>query len=230
MSVAALFGRAWRAIYSRLRAREPNLVGDRDVEWSWICGHIPPGSGEALDFGNGGSFLGLAAAQRGYDVLAVDLEEIVWPYAHPRLRLVRGDILTLPIAERRFDLVLSCSTVEHVGLVGRYGVASGNVDGDLEAMARIRSLMKPGGVMLMTIPVGRDAVFAPLCRVYGETRLPALLRGFDVEEQVYWVKDQRNLWQVADRASALAFEADARSWTALRNVYALGLFVLRRPG
>jgi len=43
------------------------LVGDRDVEWSWIVSHMPLGPGEALDFGcGGGSWLGLVAARRGH--------------------------------------------------------------------------------------------------------------------------------------------------------------------
>lgn len=227
MAVGSRIVSLWRRIYGRLAAREPNLVGDRDVEWSWIAGHIPPGPGEAMDFGNGGSFLGLAAAQRGFNVSAVDLGDITWPYEHPRLRLVRGDVLTLPFETHRFDLVLSCSTVEHVGLVGRYGVAEGKPDGDLEAMARLRSLMKPGGTMLMTVPVGQDAVFSPLCRVYGSTRLPKLLSGYKVEKEAYWMKDDRNKWQTVDRGTAVGFVADVTSWTSLRNVYALGLFVLR---
>lgn len=229
MSLVSLAGRAARRVAARLTAREPNLVGDRDIEWSWIAGHIPPGEGPALDFGSGGSSMALAAAQRGYDVTAVDLEPLAWPYEHPRLRFVRGDILTLPLPERHFRLILSCSTVEHVGLAGRYGVAEGNPHGDLDAMARLRGLMAPAGRMLLTIPVGQDAVFRPLCRVYGNERLPRLLRGYAIEAEAYWVKDGSNRWQVCDRQTATAFRADAGSWNSLRNVYALGLFVLR-PG
>jgi len=123
----------------------------------------------------------------------------------------------------------NCSTVEHVGLVGRYGVTENRPDGDLEAMARLRELMKPGGIMLLTIPVGRDAVFAPLCRVYGRERLPLLLEGYIVEKEAFWVKDRENRWVQADRETALDFEASAGSWDPLQNVYALGCFVLRKP-
>jgi hypothetical protein len=141
---------------------------------------------------------------------------------------VQGDILTLPFAAGQFELVLNCSTIEHVGLAGRYGVLDEKRDGDLAAMGRLRTIMKVGGTMLMTIPVGQDAVFAPLCRVYGERRLPALLDGFTIKEEEYWVKERDNRWQTASRRTALAFRADAGSWTPLRNIYALGLFVLRR--
>jgi hypothetical protein len=83
--------------------------------------------------------------------------------------------------------------------------------------------------MLLTVPVGVDAVFAPLTRVFGERRLPRLLAGYQVEDETYWVKDAHNRWVKADRETALAFESSAGSWNPLQNVYALGCFVLR-PG
>ncbi|MGB9591418.1 MAG: methyltransferase domain-containing protein, partial [Candidatus Kryptoniota bacterium] len=143
----------------RKKSRVINLLGDRDIEWSWVTAQMPLGPGEALDFGPGGSYLGLIAAQRGFNVTAVDIEPVQWPYIHPQLHFVQGDILRLPLPKERFDLVINCSTVEHVGLVGRYGVTEDRPNGDLEAMARLKELMKPGGIMLLTIPVGQDAVF-----------------------------------------------------------------------
>jgi len=190
---------------------------------------MPSGPGEALDFGTGGSHLALMAAQRDFNVTAVDLEPVQWPYVHPRLRFIQGDILKLPLPREHFDLVINCSTVEHVGLVGRYGVTENRPDGDLEAMAHLQGLMKPGGVMLLTVPVGQDAVFAPLCRVYGRERLPRLLDGYIVEKEAFWVKDQENCWVQADKETALSFQASAGSWDPLQNVYALGCFVLRKP-
>lgn len=206
-----------------------NLLGDRDIEWSWVTSQMSSGPGEALDFGSGGSPLALVAAQRGFSVTAVDLEPVHWPYVHPELRFVRGDILKLPLPAEHFDLIINCSTVEHVGLAGRYGVTENCPDGDLEAMKRLWELMKPGGVMLLTIPLGQDAVFTPLTRVYGRERLPRLLEGYVVEKEAFWVKDQENRWVQADRETALDFEASAGSWDPLQNVYALGCFVLKKP-
>lgn len=205
-----------------------NLLGDRDIEWSWVGSQIPPGPGEALDFGPGGSHLALTAAQRGFNVTAVDLETVQWPYLYPGLCFICGDILRLSLPVEHFDLVINCSTVEHVGLAGRYGVTESRPDGDLEAMARLRELMKPGGVMLLTIPIGEDGVFAPLCRVYGAHRLPRLLEGYTVEKEVFWVKDSQNRWVLDNREIALNFKASAGSWDPLQNVYALGCFVLRK--
>lgn len=205
-----------------------NLLGDRDVEWSWVAARMPAGPGEALDFGPGGSALGLLAAQRGFRVTAVDISEVRRPYRHPDLVDLQGDLLVLPLSPGRFDLVVNCSTVEHVGLAGRYGVAAERPDGDLEAMARLRELLRPGGTMLLTVPVGLDAVFAPRCRVYGAERLPRLLSGYAVEEEVFWMKNAANQWVLCPRAEALALPASVSEDDALRNVHALGCFRLRR--
>lgn len=207
-----------------------NLLGDRDIEWSWIASQMPSGPGDALDFGAGGSHLALIAAQRGFTVTAIDLESVRWPYFHPRLRFMRGDILKLRLPEEHFDLVINCSTVEHIGLAGRYGVTKNRPDGDLEAMTCLRGLMKANGIMLLTIPVGQDAVFAPLCRVYGKERLPRLLNGYLVESEDFWVKDRENRWVQCEKETALKFEASAGSWDPRQNVYALGCFVLKKPG
>ena len=85
----------------------PNLVGDRAVEWSWIASQLPAGPGSALDFGPGGSYLGLIAALRGFTVTAIDLEPVQWPYLHDQLQFVQGDILHVDLPEHHFDLVIN---------------------------------------------------------------------------------------------------------------------------
>jgi len=206
----------------------PNLLGDRDIEWSWVAAHIPGTKGTALDFGPGGSYLGLIAAHRGYKVTALDLEPPQWPYIHPRLGQQHGDILKTDFRKNHFDLILNCSTVEHVGLSGRYGVTSDNPDGDLTAMGRLRDLLKPSGRMILTIPVGSDGVFPPLARVYGSQRLPLLLKGYKILTEVYWTKNNENKWVQSEKRHALAAQAFAGSWNPLKNYYGIGCFVLQR--
>jgi hypothetical protein len=73
--------------------------------------------------------------------------------------------------------------------------------------------------MLLSVPVGRDAVFSPWHRVYGPERLPRLLDGFAVEASEFWVKDADNRWITAEEATALATQP-------LERLYGLGCFVL----
>lgn len=198
----------------------PNLEGDRYIEYSQIAAHLPRGPGKALEFGCGRSYLALMAAQRGFDVTAIDLTPVDWPYVHPRLRFIQKDIFDLNFPLSSLDLIINCSAIEHVGL-GRYGDHP-DTNGDLGAMKLLGSLLKPGGVMLLTIPVGQDAVFAPRHRVYGPERLPLLLDGYLVDNKDYWTKDGRNRWVIVEEDEALTREPTP-------SVYSLGCFVLKTP-
>jgi len=77
---------------------------------------------------------------------------------------------------RKFDVVLSISSIEHDGL-GRYGDPI-NPRGDLAAMDAMADLLKPHGKLYLAVPIGRDAIVWNAHRIYGEKRLPMLLKGW----------------------------------------------------
>jgi SAM-dependent methyltransferase len=77
---------------------------------------------------------------------------------------------------RLFDAALSISSIEHDGL-GRYGDPL-DPNGDLRAMADFKRLLKPGGILFLSVPVGLDAVVWNAHRVFGRKRLPRLLEGW----------------------------------------------------
>ncbi len=191
------------------------LKGDRAIEWSWVVAHLPHHACRVLDFGCVDSVLAGIAARLGHQVTAVDLREIEYDMANVTFR--KGDIREMDFAHERYDIIVNCSTIEHVGLAGRYGSSSGSADADLLAMRRLRDLLTPGGKMIVTVPVGRDAVFSPYHRVYGNKRIPLLLGGFRLEEEEYWIKER--IWRVSDRATALESACSEKR-------YSLGLFVL----
>ena len=197
------------------------LVGDRSIEWSFCLARLADGPGTTLDFGADIGFLSLAAAQREHDVVALDRMPPALEYRHPRVIPVQADILHRPLEGRRFDQIINCSSVEHVGLAGRYGSFE-DPSGDLKAMAIMRDLLDADGRMIMTIPVGRDLVCAPLHRIYGHERLPRLLEGYSVQEAQYWLRDPAaSAWTQVDREDAL--QTEGSEW-----FYALGLLVLGR--
>ena len=85
--------------------------------------------------------------------------------------------LQAPIDAERlepFDAALSISSFEHDGL-GRYGDPL-DAEGDLKAMGLMRRIVKPGGLLYLSVPLGRDKVVFNIHRIYGRIRLPLLLR------------------------------------------------------
>ena len=78
----------------------------------------------------------------------------------------------------KFDSCFSISSFEHDGL-GRYGDPL-NPNGDLESMQKMKGVLKPEGLMFLAVPVGKDAVWFNVHRVYGERRLHKLTEGSEV--------------------------------------------------
>jgi len=213
-------------IYYKLQyPSSPNLRGDRDVEFSWIAANMPIGPGKALEFGCGvpGAFsinnLALIAARRGYITTAIDLLPVQWFYSFSNLNFIQGDIFNLGFEPSSFDLIINCSSIEHVGLVGRYSVTQSRPDGDIEAMNIMARCLKPEGTMLLTIPVGREMVFAPSHRVYGEKRIVELLKSYVIEKEEYWIKNDRNQWIIAEKKEAFNLKPS-------KTFYGLGCFIL----
>src|SRR5437763_15137245 len=178
------------------------LAGDRDLERTFVQARLTDGPGRTLDFGADTGLLSLAAAQRGHEVVALDCLDVRGDVEHPAVTRLVADILDEPLAGERFDQIVNCSSVEHVGLAGRYG-SSDAPGGDIEAMSILAERLAPGGRHLLTVPVGQDMVCAPQHRIYGTERLPRLLEHHAVLEEQYWHKDA-GAWRPTDRDTALA--------------------------
>jgi len=199
----------------------PNLAGDREMEWTYVAariGRYANGHSHILDFGCGTGVLSFAAASIGARVTAIDLMPCQFQSVFPNLEFRQIDIMSLDDRNEKYDLILNCSTIEHVGLSGRYN-ARALVDGDIEAMQKILKLLKPGGRMILVIPVGRDMVIPPLHRIYGRERFSKLIDGYKIHESSFLCKDQANVWTPCSMETALAEEGND-------HYYALGMMVL----
>lgn len=88
-----------------------------------------------------------------------------------KLKFLKGDI-------PRYDFAFSYSSLEHDGL-GRYGDVL-NPSGDLHSMAKLLSVVKPGGHVIVGIPCCHDRLDWNAHRIYGPIRLEKLFAGFKV--------------------------------------------------
>ena len=98
---------------------------------------------------------------------------------HPRLNGIHPhDIaksyLTGNYTHLLCDFAWSFSSFEHDGL-GRYGDPI-NPFSDLESIARVHCLLKPGGLFFLGIPVAADALYWNAHRFYGALRLNLIFR------------------------------------------------------
>jgi SAM-dependent methyltransferase len=194
------------------------LIGERDIEWPWTLVHMHRGPGRVLDFGSGNGMMALGASLSGNDAVAVDLEPEQYLFRGHDIEYVQGDFNQLDFDAGSFDQILNCSSIEHVGLAGRYG-SPDESDGDLRAMEKMADLLKPSGDMVLAIPVGLDAVYVPWHRVYGEELLPRLLDRWSSQKESYWAKFTGDRYEPVSREHALRDQGSA-------GYYALGLYVV----
>lgn len=204
------------------------IWGERNVEWAFISAEMPSGPGEAIEFGCEQGYMSLLAAHRGFHVIANDLQEQNFTWQHPLVEFLHGDFLKLDLPPNHFDLAINCSSVEHVGVAGRYGIQVEQDAGDVEVMKHLADILRPGGLLLMTAPCGRDALMTPWCRVYGVQRLPKLFAPFRLTKETYWIKDTMNRWVTSTREAALDFQPVYDPSNSHGCAYALGCFVLKK--
>jgi SAM-dependent methyltransferase len=205
-----------------------NIFGERHVEWTFLSTQMPDGPGEAIEFGCEQGYMSLLAAQKGFHVIANDLQSQSFTWQHPGVEFRQGDFLKLDLPRNHYDLAINCSSVEHVGVAGRYGIEVNQDNGDFQVMSRLSEILKPDGLLLMTAPCGQDAVLAPWCRVYGSERLPVLLQSFAIEREEFWTKNDNNQWVQSTRNIALKLPPRHDSHNAIWCLYALGCFALRK--
>ena len=103
-------------------------------------------------------------------------------FQHPGLRTMTMAEYAAMEPKPRFDVALSISSLEHDGL-GRYGDPV-DANGDLKAMEKMRDIVRPGGFLLLAVPVGADLIKWNAHRKYGRARLPVLLHHWSLVAQV----------------------------------------------
>ncbi len=141
-----------------------------------------------LDAGCNFSLLSIKLATAGYQVHGVDVND--YPFSHPNFSFVKGSLCALEFADGSFDAVTAVSTMEHIGL-GHYGDSRG--DSDLKAMSEMRRVLRPGGLLVLTVPYGERGG-TDWFRIYDAESLAALCAGFGTVEAEYFLSHGEQYW------------------------------------
>eukprot|EP00966_Prymnesium_polylepis_P294420 6798871-Prymnesium_polylepis.1 len=140
-----------------------------------------------------------------------------------------GELPMLYSAGMRFDVIVSFSGIEHDGL-GVYGDPM-NPWADVAAMQEMWLLLKPGGLLLLGVPVGildnvvlrAEVAGQRGVRFYGPVRLPRLLgssfelvgrvwNGIVVRGNLSSSTTQPSLWYKQERRQRAAGHHDVQGW------------------
>ena len=162
-----------------------------------------PRGSRVLDAGCTESPLPVQLATLGYRVTGYDFRP--YPYTHPNLEFVRGDILELPFEDNAFAAVICLSTLEHIGIAYYDSVPVENHT-DTRAVGELRRVLQDKGLLVLTVPYGVAKVLRHQ-RVYDEASLNRVLAGFHVLEQRYFAsrpaaQGRCNHWVEVDQLEA----------------------------
>ena len=153
-----------------------------------VCGrHI-------LDFGCAESLVPLWLAHLGAYVVGIDLRP--YGFRHPNLTVLLGDFLEQQLSAESFDVVISLSALEHCGL-DVYG--SKVYDrGDYRAVVEFARLLKPGGLLVLTVPVHSTGRVERDQRIYAPKELDCLIsERFAVRtRECYRPAPSRHYWEL----------------------------------
>jgi len=177
----------------------PLLVNERIVEQPFVFGALAglPGGTRILDVGGSESTVGLSLATLGHRVTIVDPR--VHPLTHPNLMHAGCRLDELPAPAAPFHAVVALSAVEHFGLE-HYGLGWSDPRADIAALARLRELVAPGGLLVLTVPFSDTAGVDDFQRVYDETGLRELLRGWEIRTSLRVGRVDRLTWQLGERS------------------------------
>jgi SAM-dependent methyltransferase len=172
------------------------LVNERIVEQPYVFAAVaaaarPPA--RILDVGGSESTVGLSLASLGHHVTVVDPRQS--RLSHPRLTAIQARLEELPEALEPFDVAVALSAIEHFGLE-HYGTARGDERADVEALSHIRRRLRPGGTLVLTVPVGAPSV-DDFQRVYDLRGVRGLLDGWEIEDLRVVRQADRLTWEPA---------------------------------
>ncbi len=180
-------------------------VNERIVEQPYVHGVLGglAAGARVLDIGGGESTVGLSLASLGRQVTV--LEPAGYGFAHPDLTVVEETLEDFTAGgehDGTFDAVVLLSAIEHFGIGAYANNGVEDPEADIEAMARVRRLLVPGGRLALTTPFGPAAV-DELERTYDADRLGRLLDGFVVDDVTVASRRDETTWQVTASHDAL---------------------------
>ncbi len=175
-------------------------VNERIIEqpfaFAQLC-TLPPGA-RILDIGGGESTVGFSLASMGYDVTV--LEPQGYPFEHPNLTVVEQPLEDFE-PDASFDAVLLLSAIEHFGIGHYRNNPEADDTADLDAMAIVKRLLRPTGLLVLTTPFG-PAEVNDVERIYDDAGLQRLVSGFDITTCRIGVRSDPTTWSIESETLA----------------------------
>lgn len=189
-------------------------IDERVIEYPWIFSKLPSKPGKVLDAGSAlnHDFLlqrnPLKEAQLTIMTLAPE-KRCFW---NRSISYVYGDLRERYFSDATFDVVVSISTIEHIGLdntmlyTGDKAKRESDSFGFVPAVIEFRRVIKKGGICLITVPFGRPGIHG-WYQVFDQALVDKVIETFGPSESHvdYFGYDARG-WKRVDSASLVEAE------------------------
>ena len=155
--------------------KSTSFVDERPLEYLFLWSNLVPllaipekvrSEVKILDIGGAGSLLSKTLAELGFDTYVIDINDV----DSGKAKFIKANILDYDFPENAFNIIISISTVEHVGLPC-YGQTIYDQDGDIKTMHKIYKWLAPEGIAIITLPYGKPHHPPSFERVYDENTL-----------------------------------------------------------
>jgi len=181
---------------------------ERIIEYSFIIEKLASTTkGKVLDVGCTARINCLPAtlASLGWQVWGIDMRE--FKFNHTNFKFVFGDIRETDFPDNFFDAVYAVSTLEHIGLNGRYGVTNEDPKGDAKAATEIARILRPDGVLLCTLPYAREVkIIRRLQKIYDKSSLDRLFSNWTRRDERWYYQKDDSYWTLLSEEDALKVE------------------------
>jgi SAM-dependent methyltransferase len=198
-------------LLAKLKAGQPP-ASDRFIEYPWLLENINITEGRLLDIGSTIGDQLYETLPKTVEINCLNLS--AKKFKNQRIEFKQGDIRQTDYPDNYFDLIACVSTLEHIGVGGRYG-SDFDEQGDLKATREIKRILKPGGILLATVPYGAKDVL-PINKLYDKNRISDLFSGFNIISQEFKKFDKNwHVWLKVSEAEAAKTDMLRDGWYAL---------------
>lgn len=195
----------------------------RVIEYSWAIQKLGLAQGKkVLDIGctSRWNILPATLAGLGWEVYGIDIRQM--KFRHPNFHFVGEDIKHTSFPDNFFDSACAISTIEHIGLGGRFGVNKNDPQGDVEAVSEVRRIIRPAGNFLVTVPYGKRTIIRPLHKVYDKAWLKELFADWKIKNEIYYAYSEEGYWEIVpEEVAALVDNKSGEEAVALLELLPL---------
>ena len=186
-------------------------LDERVVEYPWLFGRLPPGPGRLLDAGSVLNFEALLTQpvlQAKRIFISTLAPEAPRQETRSNVSYVYEDLRETCYRDGYFDWVVCISTLEHVGMDNTRFYTSDrdrnelNPDDYIGVVAELRRVLKPGGILYLSVPFGHHRNHGWL-QVFDAAMVDRTIARFQPEACIErHFRYERDGWRPSSRAAS----------------------------